>query len=364
MPPGGLDIAMFWTMLRRCAIHCILNEINSSWHLNQLSTVHNQDNRSMGYVMGYEFPVFHLYQLEVMVSRRGYIQQPWGYIQQPWVLDFPRPAKGLPAAPAPEEYICLLMSWTQWMLWKHSGIYQESRCWYSWDLPKHWKTCGFHEGQKQVPFIEIQWIMLPTVNQGLGPTLYRYSFPWQGRLKVRWISWCYLQWFSFHRCCLMAVWKASDRFVFYQEPTICAAGIPSTSSKSCTWYMPVGSNHAANTSYNYGASWCIPWSMDQIPCTCTFTALILKSCRVSCEFWRFISSWDHGDYCSSCMAPFTPHKLWTLGSFWNDPFFGWGYSMRLVTALALWIWDRDEQPARLIIILPTSFLLHYHRCLG
>ena len=28
------------------------------------------------------------------------------------VLDFPRPAKGLAAAPAPEEYICLLMSST------------------------------------------------------------------------------------------------------------------------------------------------------------------------------------------------------------------------------------------------------------
>ena len=35
-------------------------------------------------------------------------------------------------------------------------FYQESRCWYSWDLPKHWKTCGFHEGQEQVPFIEIE----------------------------------------------------------------------------------------------------------------------------------------------------------------------------------------------------------------
>lgn len=76
MPPGGLDIAMFWTMLRRCAIHCILNEINSSWHLNQLSTVHNQDNRSMGYVMGYEFPVFHLYQLEVMVQEEATSNSP------------------------------------------------------------------------------------------------------------------------------------------------------------------------------------------------------------------------------------------------------------------------------------------------
>ena len=76
MLPGGLDIAMFWRMLRRCAIHCILNEIDSSWHLNQLSTAHKQDNikRCMGYVRVWDmssdmhFRWFHLYQLEVMVS--------------------------------------------------------------------------------------------------------------------------------------------------------------------------------------------------------------------------------------------------------------------------------------------------------
>lgn len=115
------------------------DSLHHEWnrHLNQLSAVHNQGNikRSMGYVMGYAFPVVP----SLPTWSYGFKKRlhPTALRLHPTALGagLPTPSKGVACCPSARGIhlssdVLNPMDTTGKLI----IFYQESRCWESWDL--------------------------------------------------------------------------------------------------------------------------------------------------------------------------------------------------------------------------------------